>query len=1133
MNLPIKKIISASAGTGKTYRLSLEYIALILKHWNTKDFKPEQILVITFTRKATAEIRDRIYRHLEMLSNGSEGWKELAVNLWSLTGSNDRSDRDNPLTDNERLVIKAAFRHLCTHKDELQVMTIDSYVHAVFRNLIRPVKGIDRFELDYKAADDRIPFLFDKLMQPELLKRIQGLLSRKIKPSIDDYQKFFRSLINNRWLSYLANSKLKDAPQGTVAYYSQHQELWQQQSEVYLQRFKEIFEQIIINFTQHLQLKEGLTLSEMVRQGGWMSKDYYNLFKPLPTLFSDLVLTFESNLGDEDWLLELLNLLEKDKFIWNGTKLRQSQKFTELDVWKDMHKQAQEQLANYLVFKVFLPEQKEITDIWTDVLKEYDKLIYRYKNFTYDDITWFTFEGLYSSHPPLFRAEPEAVANEFYEFMCYRTRFMLIDEFQDTSILQFHILSPMIEELLSGSGSYSYGGLIVVGDEKQSIFGWRGGQRDLLLNLDKIFQREMPAQKDALTDSWRSSPTLMMFINGIFDNNALQTFLNQMGAEWVYNDVEGKKTELESDTKIGVSIQNHASHSYDNKAEHVMRRFIREMVIPALPKTGQPSRSIAILARKNIELEMIRAILAENGITSEFQSSRSLLEHPIIKAIIYLLRFSLYKDWYDFLAFLRSDIVLLDAVRLKQVIEIIAEYEQNRQKDKQIPDFSSIPEAMATWDLTAKLDRTNIFKSIMTILQECQIQHKLPLQRDYANIQRFLDLALDYERDFQSELPELQGFLRWCEDNHEQEVMQQQDVESSTAVQLLTIHKSKGLEFDSVFVWWNLKGQKGREEMSLDSWEHYSDINYKQLNDLALTLHYKQVLKFSSFSEMMQEDEKRLQLEELNNLYVALTRARNSLYLFVTYDKKEGWDSYISNLTKEDKWTPQHYAVRAVLEYMQQQGEPISENTWQIVNQPLADKLSETYAEQQLLSEKHPFTNLSNILPDWQKPTAELVQNENTIPLEEMKTSFLVNRDNLKGNIAHYFLAQLKYATEEEIAIATILTLRKYGNLMRSEELQSIINTIRQQLPDLMDIFSTQYDLVFTEYPIYHEGKEHRLDRLMLNTKAKTYRIVDYKTGQIFHKEQLDIYKSILKDIVPNDYTCEPESSYVDILIDN
>jgi len=1159
MSNQVNRIISASAGTGKTYRLSLEYLALLLKFYGNAEFKPDQILVITFTRKATAEIRDRIYQHLDTLSNHKNGWLDLAMNLKKLTGVSDTIDLENPLTGTETRLLKGVYHHLITHKDELQVMTIDSYIHSIFRNLIRPVRGIDRFELDLKAVEKRLPFLFNELMTPALLKKIESLLSRRLKPSLDEFKSFFRSLIDNRWLYYLASKRSVEAAPNSLAHFSLHPELWQARADEYFQSFIDKFRQIIYNFDEYLQVKHNKVLSSEVIAAKFLNSAYVQLFAPLPQSFGDMANELEFRFTDEWVLLRLMKLLKDEKYLWNGQKVRASKELTVLDDWKLLHQQALEYLSNYLLFHLFLPEQREILDIWEDVLRHYDKLIYRYKDFTYDDIAWFTFEGLYSSEPPLFEAEKESVANEFYEFMCHRTRFMLIDEFQDTSILQFQILAPMIDELIAGEGSKPYGGLIVVGDEKQSIFGWRGGQRDLLLNLESIFPGLQTLSKDNLTDSWRSSPCLMNFINGIFGQVELHDYLSSIKSDWQYTAITGKQSALDAETVIKFKLRNYAPRSVDNKLDKAVRDFIEGMVIPSLPVGGSAGRSIAILARKNDELEMIRTLLAEHGITSEFQSSRSLLDQPLIKAMVFLLKFAVYNDWYDFLAFLRSDLVLMDGKTLKQVINLISAYQrcQSWTDEASVPttayntmlhchscegrnprsfiinkteiDFQDIPLAQASINLAKSLDKNHIYDSCLKLIQTCQIQFKLQLERDYVNIQRWLDIALEYEQNYQTDLPELQGFLRYCEDNREQEVFQQQDVVNSSAIQLLTIHKSKGLEFDSVFVWWNLKGFTGREDNKLSSWVHYTDKSYHNIQDIALTLHYNKVLETSSYKEIMVADDYREQLEELNNLYVALTRAKSRLYLYVAFNNTNGWEKYWSSYQAKGKLTPQHYAVKAAMDYMAAHAEELKDG-YKMIGKEEVESIAEQNQPSPAPLLPANLIDLTAILPDWQKQSDDLRPKEDSNPDLNWKQSYLVDRDNLKGLIAHFYLAQIRYATRDEIGQAGILTLRQFGNLMTLPKLQKLIDGLEAQLPANKELFSPDYDIVYTEYSIFHKGHEYRIDRLMLNTRLKTFRIIDFKTGKTYNPEQLNIYAAILKNsLLPKDYTQEKEPDFIEI----
>jgi ATP-dependent exoDNAse (exonuclease V) beta subunit len=1123
MSLPVKKIISASAGTGKTYRLSLEYLALLLRFHQEPDFRPDQILVITFTRKATAEIRERIYSHLDTIINRKQDWKVLATNLKSLMGKNAGLDQDNPLTEAELKVLQSVYYHLMTHKDELQVMTIDSYVHGIFRNLIRPVRGIDRFELDLKAVEKRIPFLFDELMSPELMNRISGLLTRRLKPSLDEFKAFFRSLIDNRWLFYLATQRTVNAQEGTLAYYTNHLEEWEALAQEYYNNFISKYKDMVFNLSEYLKTEKTRVETSEILADKLLNSEYVKLFTPLPARFEDLAYNLETYLKDDYTLQQILKLLEDGKFLWNGGKIRSSKANPFIDDWKLLSMQAMEYLSNYLVFHLFLPEQKEILNIWANVLNKYDKLIYRYKNFTYDDIAWFTFEALYSSEPPLFEAEPESVANEFYEFMCHRTRFMLIDEFQDTSTLQFHILRPMVDELLSGAGSYPYGGLVVVGDEKQSIFGWRGGQRDLLLHLESIFQKDLPAEREALTESWRSSPSLMNCINGIFNHSVLQDYLKTIEADWNYTDTIGNKAELESDTLFRFRLANYSSRSEDNKSGTVLRDFAETMVYPVVSNKENAGRKTAILARKNDELEMIRVLLADKGIAAEFQSARSLLEHPVIKAVMYLLKFAVYRDWYDFLAFLRSDIVLMFGADLKQVIGFISAYCTDKEAGITDIDFAGIPAAKQAWELANSIEIKEIYSSIMTVLQALNIRECNLQERDYVNLQYWLDQAMDYERTYQSELPELMGFIRFCEENRDQEIMQQRDMESTSAIQLLTIHKSKGLEFDSVFVWWNLKGTPHKEESRLASWVQYTDKSYHNLSDIALTLHYKKVLQASAYHPIMHEEERRVALEELNNLYVALTRARNRLYFYAAFDKKEGWDKYWEDQSKDGKLTPPHFAVKSALEYMTANAAQQTDGSWQLGNE-LASVPAKTESNVPATEQPRDGFNLRDVLPGWEKDLTKIIKRSEFNSDLNWKTSYLTDRSNLKGSIAHFYLAQLKYATREEMEAARILTMRRFGNLMALSSLIEIITSLENLLPSLRDMFSDKYDVIINEYPVYENGRENRPDRIMINSKAKTYRIIDYKTGGVYDEFQLIRYNDVVKrKLLPAGYVLEQE----------
>ncbi len=1109
----VTKVITASAGTGKTYRLSLEYLVLLLRFFGKKEFNPDQILVITFTRKATSEIRERIFSHLETIAGKKRGWEELTANLKSLSASLFEEAESTQISEKELDILASAYYYLVTHKERLQVMTIDSFVHSVFRNLVRPIIGIDRFELDQQAVDKRLPFLFNEMMADKLRPKLEKLISRRLKPSLDEYQAFFRSLIANRWIFYLVSKRLKQPSEGSLLHYQADTAAAQRMEEEVYQQFVGSFRQLVVEFTEAMKDIKNLIGTGDLLANNYLSEKYYELFYPLPGILGDFADKFPEYLKDNDILYRFYLLMKKNSYLWDGRKVRHNSKDFPVAEWKELHNETVRHLGDYLIFRLFLPEQRDIMEIWQDVLHHYDKLIYRYKNLTYEDVSWFTFEALYSGEPPLFDAQDSATANEFYEFLSRRTRFILIDEFQDTSILQFNILSPMIEELISGHGALPFGGFIVVGDEKQSIFGWRGGQRDLLLNMDKIYSSIYPQKPEPLTRSWRSSPTLMNFINGVFSHPDLRIHLKNLAADWRYLDICGMKTEADDDTAVQLTIANYSRSEDVIGYNEVLHQFVREMVIPALP-SSEENVSTAILARRNNDLENIRMLLAEAGISCDYQSSKSILEHRIIKPVHYLLKFSAWGNWSDFLAFLRSDLVLLDAPQLKKVIRAIKEFEKKVMADiyseddrelllSQMLDLKDIPIAQQALELALSLRLLSIRQSCLTVISACAIQKKLKLERDFTNLTYYLDLCDAYDRGQYLGLPGMTGFIRWCEDNKDEEILQQKDLETGGTIQLLSFHKSKGLEFDRVFVWCKLAPPHDRERMEINTWVQYEDKRYHNISDLALSMHYKSILENSAYNYLAEEDEKRQILEELNGLYVAFTRAKTRLYIFGAYESKESWQKFLSDKAENQKLNLTHIALDCAGKVLSEKGALLADNHWELTspqkNEPLSAPSSETRAA--FSPEASLSPSLQSVFPDWQNPLSDIIKRDSGNNPYDMKKSWLEDRDNLLGELAHYYLSQLRYLEAEEIGQAAIKTKRRYGNLLNPRQLDILIKGLESFLPEIKHLFLPKYDVIYTEYSILYSGREYRIDRIMLDTVSKTYWLIDYKTGNVYEPD--------------------------------
>jgi ATP-dependent exoDNAse (exonuclease V) beta subunit len=207
-------IVTASAGTGKTFRLSVEFISLILNFYGSTDMQPDNILVLTFTRKATAEIRERIISHIDLLLTSDHEFasddklKEKQSLISSIRKINPGLPETEltPVEEGKLISLRQIF---AADKQQLRVMTIDAYINSIFRNLVRPLRSLDSFEIDLNTADKHLADILNSLMSPRIKNRIDKLLQRKIRPSLDQYKDFIISLIKQRWTYYQIKNKLQ------------------------------------------------------------------------------------------------------------------------------------------------------------------------------------------------------------------------------------------------------------------------------------------------------------------------------------------------------------------------------------------------------------------------------------------------------------------------------------------------------------------------------------------------------------------------------------------------------------------------------------------------------------------------------------------------------------------------------------------------------------------------------------------------------------------------------------------------------------------------------------------------------------------------------------------------------------
>ncbi|MBN2412953.1 UvrD-helicase domain-containing protein [candidate division KSB1 bacterium] len=1094
------KIIRASAGTGKTYRLSLEYIGLLIKYYRL-NIHFNEILVITFTKKATAEIRERIFNHLRAIIDNTGEGKELYKNLESILGLQ--------VSEEDRTVLTSYYHEMLLNKNLVKISTIDSFTNDIFKTIISPYLGITAYDIDNTIPQHVYAEIYKSLLEDKENRDIfQSFFNRSGKKKINDFESFVSSLLYNRWIfDFIKKCPNKRSDDLTR----------QKEAKMWLNKFRESMFELM----QKFQIR---VMSDYPQYSvaDLFKKDFFELFfKKEKSATQNKLSQKVAEKLEKQFLIENHKTLLKTGSFWNGSKLfrKNQQKDFAAELLAD-YENAKNLLGEYIFFAELIPEENEIQTIAGSVYEKYDRIKFRDKKFTHNDISYYTFKYLYD--PELSLIDSFSVTNAFYEYLSTQVRFILIDEFQDTSMIQFKILFPIISEITSGPGVKEYGGVIVVGDEKQSIYGWRGGERDLLLTMPSILNNYVP---HFLHTSFRSDNTIIGFINEIFSNSFLQKKLEPVN--WPYEQV--KASRITDSGYIRFQARNFSNtadeHNDISQVEEAIREFVLDTIVPLITENRIDVKKSAILARRNSDLNNIAAVLDEMGIDYILESSSSVLHHRAVKPLIYLYEFLVYCDLYDLLKFFRSDLVLMDSGELKQILEwhknyngeystsqLFMELDQIDAVHKVASLLNNTEEPETDPGTKTELINSNLLLFTRNVIREYNLTNLFNQENDLLNINLFLEIISDFENSNRDYPKSLKGFLDYCRDNEQNESFQQLGLDEYNAINLLTIHKAKGLEFETVFLFWNLSANKGRSFGSLNYYLKYFG-NFTGLQNYILNYNYDHIIPYCSGKELKADSDNREIIEELNNIYVALTRAKNNLYINFVYKKKGGLLKLFDDLMNSDAVPAEQIILYAIYHYFKNKDLLVPENDFKTaaatgnLRKSVEKSLPSSEKDYSFLNKYIDFDNSKYLKSD-----AERLKRDEYINFSSV---YLVDRDIDKGNIIHYFLSIIRYGSNEEIEYAAQKTIGYFGNLIPESKIQELLQQVTEYLKkNLTELFSEKWDRIFTEYTLFSPaGKELRLDRLMIDQKNREIKIIDYKTGEYYEQQQMNEYIYAVKSL--------------------
>ncbi|GAA8109223.1 RecB-like helicase [Helicobacter pylori] len=727
--------LKASAGSGKTFALSVRFLALLFKGAN-----PSEILTLTFTKKATAEMKERILDYLKILQKENledEKEKEKSQNI--LKELEEKYRLDPSFVQNRAQEIYQRFLNA-----EIRISTIDAFFQSILRKFCWFVGLSANFEVneDTKAHQQQLNASFLSALDNEQLEELSVFIAQCLS-----YDNYTSDSILER-LRFLKNKLyLFDSNKKEPAF----------DEKGFLEKLRSLNQQIQSVETASDTAKTAIKCDDfrgfLNSSLTWLEKkSEYRYFKK----FKDEIPTLESECEE----------IEND-------------------------------LKRYY-------EAKE-----SALFKKFPKFIQLYDKAT-SKIQSLDFDAIKDKVHALLKGYEEMPAEFFYFRLDSRIAHILIDEFQDTSLNDYKILAPFIDEIKAGIGQAKWHrSVFFVGDVKQSIYGFRGSFSSLFESVSKDFYH------DNLPFNHRSSPLIINYVNTIFKKayqNSPTAYLEQK-----YPKASPNKHARDGYVKVSLVA---------DERELLLEQILQEA--KNLLEHRIDPKDITILCATNDDALEIKNYLQENlsAIRPSTESSAKLsqfVESKIIKnALEYALAEEPYKPFYKHSVLKLAGYLHDDAIALAGF----------NPKKESVAGF--------VWKVMELFD----------LYGECA--------------QICLELAVG------------------CEDANEfLEKLEAKEIASFKAegTQIMTIHKSKGMQFPYVIVCERLGKPK-----SNSSSQFLEEYDGTELTRLYYRMKNREVVD-KDYARALDKEEAAKDHEETNVYYVAFTRAELGL-IVVAKDKK-------------------------------------------------------------------------------------------------------------------------------------------------------------------------------------------------------------------------------------------------------
>ncbi|ADU40324.1 UvrD/REP helicase [Helicobacter pylori 35A] len=920
--------LKASAGSGKTFALSVRFLALLFKGAN-----PSEILTLTFTKKATAEMKERILDYLKILQKENlenEKEKEKSQNI--LKELEEKYRLDPSFVQNSAQKIYQRFLNA-----EIRISTIDAFFQSILRKFCWFVGLSANFEVneDTKAYQQQLNESFLSALNNKQLEELSVFIAQCL--SYDSYTS--DSILE--WLRFLKNKLYLFDPNKKEPAFDE---------EGFLEKLRSLNRQIQSVETASNEAKKAIKCDDfrgfLNSSLTWLEKkSEYRYFKK----FKDEIPTLESECEE----------IEND-------------------------------LRRYY-------EARE-----SALFKKFPKFIQLYDKAT-SKIQALDFDAIKDKVHALLNGYEEMPAEFFYFRLDSRIAHILIDEFQDTSLNDYKILAPFIDEIKAGIGQAKWHrSVFFVGDVKQSIYGFRGSFSSLFESVSKDFYH------DNLPFNHRSSPLIINYVNTIFK----KAYQNSPTAYWEQKYPKASSNKHARDGYVKVSLvadeRELLLEQILQEAKNLLEHRIDPKDITLLCATNDDALEIKNYLQKN--LSAIRPSTESSAKLSQF------VESKIIKnALEYALAEEPYKPFYKHSVLKLAGYLHDDAIALAGF----------NPKKESVAGF--------VWKVM----------ELFELYGECA--------------QICLELAVG------------------CEDANEfLEKLEAKEIASFKAegAQVMTIHKSKGMQFPYVIVCERLG--KPKTNNSNQFLEEYSGT---ELTRLYYRMKNREVVD-KDYARALDKEEAAKDHEETNVYYVAFTRAELGL-IVVAKDKDQ----------KKDKKESKSKGMREKLDLA-----PLEEGE-------IAPVIS---------SQKEPSPESVVIKPH--------AYGEQVQEMEEEPSDYEKNNDQEAINFGIALHKGLEYQYAYRIPKKSVLEYLNYHHGFYGLDYQALEESLELFENDAKIQALFKNLALRGEVAFLFEGVVSRIDVLLWDKGQNLY-VLDYKSSQNYqqsHKAQVSHYAAFLQTQAPH-----------------